>query len=136
MKKLGQSLQGGLGNSLKYAKRYGTKADKLSGKFFKKSDKYLNKADDFLSNLNKTLGIDIVDTATGGVIDTDKLIGTARSGLEKGKKGRKKIKKDYDTLDKQFGTKKASKRSALEIARAIKDGGIKNYAKENYRTLR
>ena len=140
MRKMGQSLGGGLSNTLKYAKRYGTRADKLSGKLFRTADRYTNKADKLLNTVNNTLGIDVVETATGGVLDTDKLIKGAKYGIEKGKGYRKKIKKDYDTLDEQFGTKKDAMRTAKKITKAIQKGGLrgglKDYAKENYRIAR
>ena len=140
MKKLGQSLQGGLGNSLKYAKRYGTRADKLSGKLFRTADRYTNKAEKLLDGVNNTLGFDVVDKATGGIIDTERLIGGSRSGIEKGKRYRKKIKKDYDTLEDQFGNQKKAMRTAKKIAKRIQgDGfekGLRGYAKDNYRLAR
>jgi hypothetical protein len=140
MKKLGQSIQSGLGNTLKSAKKYGNRADKLSGKIFRTADRYTNKADRLLNSANDFVGFDIADKATGGLLNSDKLIGSARYGIEKGKKYRKKIKKDYDTLDAQFGTKKDAKQTAKDIAKAIQkggfQGGLKDYAKDNYRLAR
>jgi len=140
MRKLGQSVGGGLANTLKYAKRYGTRADKLSGKAFRTADRYTDKADKLLNSANDFVGFDIVNKATGGLMDSDKLIGGAKYGIEKGKQYRKKIKKDYDTLDNQFGTKKKAMRTAQDIAKAIQNGGFRgglgDYARDNYRLAR
>jgi len=135
-RKLGDAMK----PTLSKIKTFGKQADKFSGKALRWADRTLDKGEGLINKVNDMAGFDVVNKLSGGVIDTDTALNLARTGIEKGKHLRKRIKKDYDTLDQQFGNKENRQLAYNDIRDRIAEsglrGGLGSYANDNLRVAR